>query len=158
MWCPDLHFFFSFFGCTHGTWKFLGQGLKRPEPRQWQCRTPITRWITRGLQNCTLMMMSLFPSGSSYPAELFALSNDFSNVSWPSRLGLSLGLVRMDVPFWWNYYLRFYKSLFSGVPLWCSGLRIWRCHCSGSGCCCDVGLIHSLGTSTCGGHGQTIFF
>ena len=28
-----------------------------------------------------------------------------------------------------------------GVPLWLCGLRIWHCHCSGSGCCCVMGSI-----------------
>ena len=28
------------------------------------------------------------------------------------------------------------------------------CHCCGSGCCCDVGLIPGPGTSTCHGRGQ----
>ena len=34
-----------------------------------------------------------------------------------------------------------------GVFLWCSGLRIWHCHCSGLGNCCGVGLIPVPGTS-----------
>ena len=25
--------------------------------------------------------------------------------------------------------------------MWHSGLRIWHCHCSGSGCCCGMGLM-----------------
>ena len=37
----------------------------------------------------------------------------------------------------------------TGVPLWCSGLRIWQHHCSSSGCCCSTGLIPGLGTSAC---------
>ena len=40
------------------------------------------------------------------------------------------------------------------VLLWHSGLRIWHCHYSGSGCCCGVGLIPGLGTSACRGSGQ----
>ena len=36
-----------------------------------------------------------------------------------------------------------------GVPLWCSGLKIWRCHCSGSGCLCGAGSIPGLGSSAC---------
>ena len=32
-----------------------------------------------------------------------------------------------------------------GVPLWCSGLRTWRCHCSSSAYCRGVGLMPSLG-------------
>ena len=32
-----------------------------------------------------------------------------------------------------------------GVPLWCSGLRIQHCHCSGGGCCCGTGSIPGLG-------------
>ena len=38
-----------------------------------------------------------------------------------------------------------------GVSLWCSGLRIWCCHCKSSGHCCGAGSIYSLGTSTCHG-------
>ena len=34
-----------------------------------------------------------------------------------------------------------------GVPLWCSGLRIWRCHCGGQVCCCDLGSIPGPGSS-----------
>ena len=48
----------------------------------------------------------------------------------------------------------FFKCLTFGVPLWCSGLRIQHCHCSGSGHCCDLGLIPGLGTSTCHRCGQ----
>ena len=48
----------------------------------------------------------------------------------------------------------FGKFLNFGVPLWCSGLRIWRCQSSGSGCCCDVGLSPGLRSSTCSGCGQ----
>ena len=43
------------------------------------------------------------------------------------------------------------KNAYFGVLLWYSGLRIWYGHCSGSGCCCDVGLIPGLGTSACHG-------
>ena len=41
----------------------------------------------------------------------------------------------------------FIKMDISGVPLFCSGLRIWNC-CSG------LGLIPDLGTSTCHGYSQ----
>ena len=41
-----------------------------------------------------------------------------------------------------------------GAPLWCSGLRNWCYHCSGSGNICGADLIPDLGTSTCPGHGQ----
>ena len=40
------------------------------------------------------------------------------------------------------------------VPLWCSGLRISRCHSNGSGHCWATGLIPGPGTSTCCWHGQ----
>ena len=40
-----------------------------------------------------------------------------------------------------------------GVPLWCSGLRIW-CHSCGSGYCSGAGLIPGPGTSSCRGCGQ----
>ena len=36
-----------------------------------------------------------------------------------------------------------------GVALRLSGLRIWQCHCSGSGCCCGVDLIPGPGISPC---------
>ena len=42
-------------------------------------------------------------------------------------------------------------------PLWCSGLRIWHCHCSGLDCCCGAGLIPGLGISTCRGCSQKKF-
>ena len=38
-----------------------------------------------------------------------------------------------------------------GVPLWCSGLKIQSCHCSGLGCCSDAcarGSVLGLGTCT----------
>ena len=35
------------------------------------------------------------------------------------------------------------------VPLWCSKLRIWCCHCSGLGHHYGLGLLPGLGTSTC---------
>ena len=35
------------------------------------------------------------------------------------------------------------------VPMWLSGLRIWCCHCSGSGHCFGAGPIPDLGTSAC---------
>ena len=33
-------------------------------------------------------------------------------------------------------------------------VRIWPCHCRGSGCCCDTGFIHGLGTAIRHGCGQ----
>ena len=41
-----------------------------------------------------------------------------------------------------------------GVPLLCSGLRVWRCHCTSSGCCCGTGSIPGPGTSSCCRCGQ----
>ena len=38
--------------------------------------------------------------------------------------------------------------------MWHSGLRIWHCHCNGSGGCCGVGSIPGPGTSTCLKHSQ----
>ena len=35
-----------------------------------------------------------------------------------------------------------------------SGLRIWHCHCCGSGYCRSAGLIPGLGTSACHGHAK----
>ena len=46
------------------------------------------------------------------------------------------------------------KGSNQGLPLWCSGLRIQRCPCCSSGCCCGVGSIPSPGTSSCCGHGH----
>ena len=40
------------------------------------------------------------------------------------------------------------------VPVWCSGLRIWYCHCSSMGGCRSVGLIPGLGAFTCCGCSQ----
>ena len=37
----------------------------------------------------------------------------------------------------------------AGFPLWISGLTIQCCQCSGSGCCCGMGSIPGVGTSTC---------
>ena len=38
--------------------------------------------------------------------------------------------------------------------MWCCGLRIWCCHCSGSGHCCGSGLIPGPETFTCCGSEQ----
>ena len=38
--------------------------------------------------------------------------------------------------------------------MWHSGLRIWPCHCSGSGCCCGLSSVPGPGTSACCGCGQ----
>ena len=43
------------------------------------------------------------------------------------------------------------KIQLHGVLLWHSGLRIWCCHCSCSGCHCATGSIPGPGTSTCHG-------
>ena len=37
------------------------------------------------------------------------------------------------------------------LPLWCSRLRIWWCHCSGLGHCCGEGSVPGLGISICQG-------
>ena len=42
-----------------------------------------------------------------------------------------------------------YSQKLLGVPLWCSGLRIQHCQCSGLGCCCGISSIPGLGTSRC---------
>ena len=34
--------------------------------------------------------------------------------------------------------LQLVTCLWWGVPVWCSGLRIWHCHCSWSGQCCGT--------------------
>ena len=36
------------------------------------------------------------------------------------------------------------KNVLGGVPLWCSGFRIWHCHCSSLGYYCGVGSIPVL--------------
>ena len=41
------------------------------------------------------------------------------------------------------------KKVKFGVPVWCSRLRIWHCHCSGSGRWCGMGSIPGPGTSSC---------
>lgn len=38
--------------------------------------------------------------------------------------------------------------------MWCRRLRVWRCPCSGLGCCCGAGWILGPRTSTCCGLGQ----
>ena len=43
---------------------------------------------------------------------------------------------------------------FLGVTSWLSMLRIWWCHCCGSGYSCDANLIPVPGISTCHGCGQ----
>ena len=35
-----------------------------------------------------------------------------------------------------------------------SRLRIWHCHCYGSGYCCGIGSVPGLGTSACCRYGQ----
>ena len=35
------------------------------------------------------------------------------------------------------------------VPWWCTGLRIWHCHCSSSSHCCGRGSIPGPGTFAC---------
>ena len=47
-----------------------------------------------------------------------------------------------------------YYKYTAGVPLWCSGLRIWCGHYSSSRCCCSTGLIPDPGTSACCGCSQ----
>ena len=48
------------------------------------------------------------------------------------------------------------KAPESGVPLWCSGLRVQHCHSRGLGLgrCCGAGSILGSGTSACLGSGQ----
>jgi len=55
---------------------------------------------------------------------------------------------------WATTSLSILKENLREFPLWHNGLRIRHCHCSGSGCCCGVGSITSLGTSACRRHGQ----
>ena len=43
----------------------------------------------------------------------------------------------------------FFKDMIRVVPMWFSRLRIWHCHCSGSGCCCGVGSIPGPGIYAC---------
>ena len=45
----------------------------------------------------------------------------------------------------------------NGVPVWFSGLRSQRCHCSGLGRCCGTRLIPGLGTFACHEHSQKNF-
>ena len=47
-----------------------------------------------------------------------------------------------------------FQNEFGGLPWWLSGLRIWHCHCSCSGCCCDMGSISSPEIFSCCGQGQ----
>ena len=45
-------------------------------------------------------------------------------------------------------------SMMLGVPWRLFGLRIWHCHCCGSGYCRGAGWICGPGTSTCHSHSQ----
>ena len=47
-----------------------------------------------------------------------------------------------DIIYIWNL-----KKNDIGVLLWLSTLRIWCCHCSGSGHCCDICFIFGPGAS-----------
>ena len=40
------------------------------------------------------------------------------------------------------------KTNIAGVPLWCSGLKIQHCHCSGLGHCSGTGSTSGAGAST----------
>ena len=43
------------------------------------------------------------------------------------------------------------KQFFVGILLQHGRLRIWYCHCRGSGCCCGAGSVPGPGTSICHG-------
>ena len=79
-------------------------------------------------------------------------------------MGISKSIWRLNLSF--SVYLEkimFFKKItwetlgktsFSGVPLWCSGLRIQHCHCSDSGNCWGTGSTPGPEASKCHGHGQ----
>ena len=46
------------------------------------------------------------------------------------------------------------KKCLQGVPWWLSVLRVWHCHCCGSGHCCGESWIPGPGTSSCHRCGQ----
>ena len=54
----------------------------------------------------------------------------------------------------WRIVWSFLKKLNIGVLLWCRGLNIQHCHCSGLSRYCGAGLIPGAGTSACCGCGQ----
>ena len=47
----NILFFFFFFGCTYGIWKFSGQGSNSPQ--QWQAGS-LTQWATREFQDVNI--------------------------------------------------------------------------------------------------------
>ena len=51
---------------------------------------------------------------------------------------------------WYIHTMDYYsETQRGGVPLWCSGLRIWCCQCSSLDHCYGLGSILGPGTSTC---------
>ena len=48
-------------------------------------------------------------------------------------------------------------AIVSGILLWYSRLRIWCCHYSSLGHCCDAGSVLGLGISTCHEYGKKIY-
>lgn len=63
------------------------------------CRRVRTPGLTCGAQICLVVMGSPLLSLFLSPEKVLAWGSDFLNVSRFSRLRLSLGLVKMDVPF-----------------------------------------------------------
>ena len=61
---------------------------------------------------------------------------------------------RLECERFWSTAMVLHKKIFSRIPWWLRGLRIWHCHCYGLGHCCGVGSIPGLGTSACHGCGQ----
>ena len=51
-----------------------------------------------------------------------------------------------------NKMTDWYQKMGQGIPWWCSGLKIWCCHCCGSGHSSSAGLIPGPGTSLCYGN------
>ena len=48
----------------------------------------------------------------------------------------------------------FYKSILLGILLWCRGLKMQHCHCSGLGHCCGLDSNPGLGISIYHGRSQ----
>ena len=77
----------------------------------------------------------------------------FSNTCFLLPAPLSLGTCEGTLALCWqltlNNEITHKKHKNTGIRWWCSGLRIWWCHCCNSDPCCGARLIPGLGISTC---------
>ena len=94
-----------------------------------------------------------FPCGSQQNCPMGGLCNNFLNCFNDFQLGKVCLSYYISLKEGCNDEAQAKKAE-QGVLLWLTGLRIWRCHCSGLGHCCGTGLIPGWGTSTCQGYAQ----